>query len=171
MRIRPTLTIVNGSSPRVRGTVLMMVRRSVSLRFIPTCAGNSCCSRSSVCLVTVHPRVCGEQLRISRVDHQTGGSSPRVRGTDAMPIAPRNTRGFIPACAGNSCQNSNLATDPPVHPRVCGEQRNHLVQQAAQCGSSPRVRGTASRLLGGKTRRRFIPACAGNRPGTLGPSL
>ena len=50
-----------------------------------------------------------------------------------------------------------------VHPRVCGEQVTTYLQNIGRAGSSPRVRGTVgvSKLF--VARRRFIPACAGNR--------
>ena len=54
-------TVISGSSPRVRGTG----RRAHSLgfpqRFIPACAGNSVGFTIWLKLMSVHPRVCGEQ--------------------------------------------------------------------------------------------------------------
>ena len=90
-----------GSSPRVRGTGDEGVRRYDSPRFIPACAGNrSPCPGSCGC-TPVHPRVCGEQFPSRRALLNSGGSSPRVRGTDLRcDLAARRTR-FIPACAGN----------------------------------------------------------------------
>ena len=50
----------------------------------------------------------------------------------------------------------------PVHPRVCGEQCKYRRFRRFLGGSSPRVRGTVSRLPKDDQDRRFIPACAGN---------
>ena len=55
-------TKIDGSSPRVRGTGCAICRRE---------------SRPSV-----HPRVCGEQVKIFDDGGDGGGSSPRVRGTE-----------------------------------------------------------------------------------------
>ena len=151
-----------GSSPRVRGTVLLMVRRSASLRFIPACAGNSASDGASLGQFAVHPRVCGEQLLENCHIGAKSGSSPRVRGTVARKLSHWGKIRFIPACAGNRLSKEHRLGDVPVHPRVCGEQASGLSQHRATCGSSPRVRGTDRKIGGSKLSRRFIPACAGN---------
>ena len=53
--------VVNGSAPRVRGTVLAEVASTIDRRISPACAGNSCPERKASALETVQPRVCGEQ--------------------------------------------------------------------------------------------------------------
>ena len=90
----------------------------------------------------VHPRVCGEQS-LSLIIRLT---SP----------------GFIPACAGNSLISRIDTSYATVHPRVCGEQINRTSADFYSDGSSPRVRGTVRDYLDVCTRKRFIPACAGN---------
>ena len=52
-----------------------------------------------------------------------GGSSPRVRGTVAILDCLLAHIRFIPACAGNRSGTSTAQIATPVHPRVCGEQR------------------------------------------------
>ena len=76
------------------------------------------------------------QLRLS-IRRAVGAVHPRVCGEQV-------TIQSIPACAGNIsvCLHAWLS----VHPRVCGEQ--------AIQGTAP----AAAKV------RRFIPACAGNRP-------
>ena len=54
-----------------------------------------------------------------------------------------------------------------VHPRVCGEQFFLPHQPRLRNGSSPRVRGTATRGIEMGTELRFIPACAGNSRDTV----
>ena len=71
----------SGSSPRVRGTVVLVVFNLGFSRFIPACAGNSTAFRVNTVLQAVHPRVCGEQLGASSRSLLCAGSSPRVRGT------------------------------------------------------------------------------------------
>ena len=71
-----------GSSPRVRGTLGVVIDNEIQFRFIPACAGNT--------------------SPAARCPPQIAGSSPRVRGTRvAEEIVARNER-FIPACAGNT---------------------------------------------------------------------
>ena len=111
-----------GSSPRVRGTVAELVRVEFENRFIPACAGNSMVRSPLVALLTVHPRVCGEQEKTADFGKPGIGSSPRVRGTAQDALSAPAVLRFIPACAGNSPSISSQVTLTAVHPRVCGEQ-------------------------------------------------
>ena len=71
----------NGSSPRVRGTAVVVRFHGRVLRFIPACAGNGRVSRSALARASVHPRVCGERMGDAGALSTNAGSSPRVRGT------------------------------------------------------------------------------------------
>ena len=154
--------VSNGSSPRVRGTEVDYLSDLMDNRFIPACAGNRPVCGAAQTMISVHPRVCGEQKSDAHQQHADHGSSPRVRGTDGPPLTDDDIERFIPACAGNSIVGA-LSTKPAtVHPRVCGEQVPPWALKHRSIGSSPRVRGTG-RISPISTRRsRFIPACAGN---------
>src|SRR5690625_108274 len=77
-----------GSSPRVRGTPLILPDKSVVLRFIPAGAGNTSMALAAVTTSPVHPRGCGEHSPVSLDIIRCFGSSPRVRGTrDQGPAA------------------------------------------------------------------------------------
>src|ERR1039457_6628938 len=52
---------VDGSSPRVRGTVSFEVGNLSRYWFIPARAGNGMLYTVTVCPDTVHPRACGER--------------------------------------------------------------------------------------------------------------
>ena len=136
--------LMEGSSPRVRGTPLTGRPYRQSQRFIPACAGNTT------------PRAGGRLL--------DGGSSPRVRGTRRSAAGTGPARRFIPACAGNTAWYARVPRNRPVHPRVCGEHLVAGVGLPADRGSSPRVRGTRRTPPARRRRPRFIPACAGNTP-------
>ena len=139
-------------------------RKSLGVRFIPACAGNSFAKGARQCWQPVHPRVCGEQTDLSDTEGHGTGSSPRVRGTDPGCARAGIRDRFIPACAGNSaalCRSLHLIS---VHPRVCGEQIGVQLNDVVVRGSSPRVRGTVLQNPVQILLRRFIPACAGNRP-------
>ena len=132
---------VIGSSPRMRGTPTIAAPSVGSPRFIPACAGNTLTCLLGGLLLTVHPRVCGEHAIQAKIDRDSIGSSPRVRGTHEEQTQAIGNYRFIPACAGNTALLNSFARVRPVHPRVCGEHYTSSRRSSA---------------------RRFIPACAGN---------
>ena len=81
-----------------------------------------------------------------------------VTVTDVVPVARR----FIPARAGNSLYLHSSSNSTPVHPRACGELKKSRPWTNSTGGSSPRVRGTLTRLVPSYLLLRFIPARAGN---------
>ena len=116
-------SLLSGSSPRVRGTLLAPPEQLREVRFIPACAGNMTDANTRSSPVAVHPRVCGEHRLDWQPNGLGGGSSPRVRGTSAPSArAPRLVR-FIPACAGNIVASVEISLKTTVHPRVCGEHK------------------------------------------------
>ncbi len=153
----------DGSSPRVRGTDLILPARHPAGRFIPACAGNSFIFLPRSSFSSVHPRVCGEQWLDGYFVHWSTGSSPRVRGTVLILPARHPAGRFIPACAGNSVRHALSGHRGRVHPRVCGEQAMIVIDEVHLHGSSPRVRGTGRAPAASPPPTRFIPACAGNR--------
>ncbi len=153
---------VAGSSPRVRGTVPVRWRRAGRSRFIPACAGNGAARSCPAARRAVHPRVCGERYEQERGITLRDGSSPRVRGTDWLPIPDIRVIRFIPACAGNGLERDFRTDRDPVHPRVCGERHVPRSRNCRPSGSSPRVRGTDRHTSRVQPLARFIPACAGN---------
>ena len=178
-----------GSSPRVRGTPKTTLRLLRLFRFIPACAGNTSRARPPRPRPPVHPRVCGEHSVDPGRSGESGGSSPRVRGTPRVGVGGVGDRRFIPACAGNTLRvttrfwpnngssprvrgtpdrRGRLAQPAAVHPRVCGEHGGPRHPSGRGDGSSPRVRGTLVASQAKPTRPRFIPACAGN---TTSPTM
>ena len=74
-------TLSTGSSPRLRGTLCLVLRHAGGCGIIPALAGNTydlnCC-----CLFSWdHPRACGEHNPPKPGDPSEVGSSPRLRGT------------------------------------------------------------------------------------------
>ena len=163
----PTRTLsaeVNGSSPRLRGTRLSRLRAFWLRRFIPAPAGNAdeaCISKYGS---TVHPRACGERWSTCRAPSSMRGSSPRLRGTQALQQCGAVVERFIPAPAGNAPSPARGRSPAPVHPRACGERMCEFVDDGASIGSSPRLRGTLPHQGDDLVDRRFIPAPAGNAP-------
>ena len=83
-KTKQSITPNRGSSPRVRGTGVPNLPDLSSQRFIPACAGNSYVAKVLGISSTVHPRVCGEQDSWLLGTINSLGSSPRVRGTEAV---------------------------------------------------------------------------------------
>ena len=125
---------IDGSSPRVRGTVP-----------IPPCL-RPCAYQS------VHPRACGEQAALHlREDRRSTTVHPRACGEQHRPMQARIEypgTSVHPRACGEQARVPHLVegmTRPPVHPRACGElSRSGLrsYERLKGIGSSPRVRGT-----------------------------
>ena len=151
-----------GSAPRVRGTRLYRLTRTLSARFSPACTGNSDTKTNSFAQAPVQPRVYGE-LRLRRVyTRDQAGSAPRVRGTRLYRLTRTLSARFSPACTGNSDTKTNSFAQAPVQPRVYGELLACFWTLCAMIGSAPRVRGTRLRASVDRCGPRFSPACTGN---------
>ena len=126
----------NGSSPRMRGTLRLRPHVASSVRGPsdhPRACGELQTGERRYCVPNLqradHPRACGELSPIGRAPGKTG-------------------KRIIPAHAGNSVSHSTstfrMTSD---HPRACGElDRQPHGQRARTRGSSPRMRGTPSRV-------------------------
>ena len=101
-RVYAAWIVENGSSPRVRGTLLRGFERYIGPRFIPACTGNSPYCLRADNEYTVHPRVYGELVPEAFLVLGLPGSSPRVRGTHRRFVRIDRPARFIPACTGNS---------------------------------------------------------------------
>ena len=98
----PYLLMVQGSSPRMRGTLGFSVTNTNDAGIIPAYAGNTWRPSSNLRCVRDHPRVCGEHEAFGTSASKAQGSSPRMRGTLVARI-PEEIRGWIiPAYAGNT---------------------------------------------------------------------
>ena len=94
--------LVNGSSPRMRGTLVPFADLVCEFRIIPAHAGNSGGFSKWWSMRSDHPRACGE-LQVHRNQfHGWSGSSPRMRGTRSRCHVSSALRRIIPAHAGNS---------------------------------------------------------------------
>ena len=85
-----------------------------------------------------------------------------MRGTPGAAALNALYPGIIPACAGNTSTTRARRCRPRDHPRVCGEHAHVRAVEAADEGSSPRVRGTPGMAEAGQAHHGIIPACAGN---------
>ncbi len=90
-----------GSSPRVRGTLLALFGWGDGDGLIPAGAGNMLVRGSQASRRRAHPRGCGEHGDDGSLLLEQRGSSPRVRGTYEVYIPGIGWVGLIPAGAGN----------------------------------------------------------------------
>ncbi len=151
-----------GSSPRVWGILAGDPPKIDSIRFIPTCVGNTRYPWQSAPLPTVHPHVCGEYSRWRYPETSPCGSSPRVWGIRRMRFAISGNGRFIPTCVGNTERDNGAYTGHTVHPHVCGEYYFSKSFFVRMNGSSPRVWGILGQKVFSKRVERFIPTCVGN---------
>ena len=150
-----------GLSPRVRGNQRPHGAGGPGNRSIPACAGEPRI-RFPVCVYgAVYPRVCGGTTWRAWMLRLICGLSPRVRGN--LPIHNRDTvhTGSIPACAGEPRLLRLIRGRSRVYPRVCGGTESPVLMILIGTGLSPRVRGNRQQQVIPLTRRRSIPACAG----------
>ncbi len=87
--------------------------------------------------------------------------SPRARGRRHAQRSGRPDRGTIPACAGPTALPASALCSRPDHPRMCGADRNAVMQANDPNGPPPHARGRRGlpRLPQGGDGT--IPACAG----------
>ena len=99
------LPLTEGSSPRMRGTLLTLIFPCPASRIIPAYAGNTPAGYSVAWCVRDHPRVCGEHIEYTVEGATSQGSSPRMRGTQIPAFQRFLSLGIIPAYAGNTLRD------------------------------------------------------------------
>ena len=117
---RTALPPCAGPSPRVRGKPGRPDSRPMGVRSIPACAGETPGWPPPRRRPPVHPRVCGGNFYRNVTTHRIPGPSPRVRGKLDGERGGGALLGSIPACAGETGCRTRSGRRPPVHPRVCG---------------------------------------------------
>jgi len=153
---------VDGSSPRMWGTLVQASPISEIDRFIPTHVGNSISAIVACWFFPVHPHACGELDVIRAAYEALDGSSPRMWGTQVGQPLHHMERRFIPTHVGNSVVSRVSVEMQPVHPHACGELVCAVPPDFTVDGSSPRMWGTLNEC--GLVLRlcRFIPTHVGN---------
>ena len=151
-----------GSSPRMRGTLLVYRGDPSGARIIPADAGNTLDADGLHVTQGDHPRGCGEHIALDYQDIDEQGSSPRMRGTRLLSDSLCPSLRIIPADAGNTCPIRAAVRRDRDHPRGCGEHPLGLTSAMTTSGSSPRMRGTQRIQCLIELGERIIPADAGN---------
>ena len=151
-----------GSSPHAWGIHKQGRCRPRSLRFIPTCVGNTTAKETRPVLQSVHPHVRGEYARWLSIWSSAAGSSPRAWGILGNVILAVVRHRFIPTCVGNTVHIRADIYRDAVHPHVRGEYAPFRRPWGTFCGSSPRAWGIRVHKDGTGITPRFIPTCVGN---------
>ena len=108
-----------------------------------------------------HPRVCGEHISIAREKVVSSGSSPRVRGTQALVHLVDAHLGIIPACAGNTPRRCRRSRPTRDHPRVCGEHAARSMCRLPPLGIIPACAGNTQQESTSKRKSRDHPRVCG----------
>ena len=112
----------------------------------------------------VYPRVCGGTFSTARTEGSAMGLSPRVRGNPQLRPVGRQSRGSIPACAGEPRSLASTLACHWVYPRVCGGTSSEAFLAYDSKGLSPRVRGNPGNTDMLKTLGGLYPrVCGGPR--------
>ena len=150
-----------GSSPRMRGSPVMVLCMQLLTGIIPAHAGLTPAWRTFSAMIRDHPRACGAHLAFSRLQHMTAGSSPRMRGSLVSIGDACVDVGIIPAHAGLTYTVRHCSIRCRDHPRACGAHGRLASLPPSRRGSSPRMRGSPSILPALPAAAGIIPAHAG----------
>ena len=124
---RPSMSLVTGSSPRMRG----------ALASVP--ASNPC--------HWDHPRVCGEHARLPGGPHGVEGIIPAYAGsTQSLCESSTVIVGSSPRMRGAPRPGVKLWTRNWDHPRVCGEHKPKLSCPLLKLGIIPAYAGSTRKL-------------------------
>ncbi len=152
----------DGLSPLARGTQSGPASTRHRSRFIPAGAGNTLQTTTVASPAAVYPRWRGEHTTRKKEPFAFGGLSPLARGTRESFTGRYIPCGFIPAGAGNTHWMVSATWLTPVYPRWRGEHFALVLSLPPIIGLSPLARGTHGLRQVVVSKRRFIPAGAGN---------
>ncbi len=113
--------LVNGLSPRVRGSQSQRRYVPSGKRSIPACAGEPSVGSNPKPDSGVYPRVCGGAPHEESNRQSSRGLSPRVRGSPHFWESGHGPRGSIPACAGEPLRSRTCAARQRSIPACAGE--------------------------------------------------
>ena len=159
---RPSgVDVSKGSSPRMRGS-RVVVRHGDRIRgIIPAHAGLTPAPLASQHLSRDHPRACGAHPSAGHGAISRWGSSPRMRGSRGARFFNFLDIGIIPAHAGLTSLRALQAILERDHPRACGAHSSSSTAAGLSLGSSPRMRGSPAQPEERHEGLRIIPAHAG----------
>ena len=158
------ILLSNGSSPQMRGALLVGETHGGLQGIIPADAGSTKLLNHCRPDYWDHPRRCGEHPAVCHGGENMQGSSPQMRGAPPCGLPGGKPSRIIPADAGSTRVTCGSLLKTWDHPRRCGEHKTLNVFFPPVCGSSPQMRGALQRAQNYESQRRIIPADAGSTP-------
>ena len=155
------MNLTNGSSPRMRGKLILDVESPTEIRIIPAHAGQTSPPEDLFKHDKDHPRACGANRCCPPSCAPSAGSSPRMRGKRPLGLQGDAHHRIIPAHAGQTAAAIIFFMVNPDHPRACGANSLSPCTPWPDTGSSPRMRGKLAVVAGAHHTGRIIPAHAG----------
>ena len=150
-----------GSSPRMRGSLILPVDCVGRGGIIPAHAGLTSSHTRAGSSLRDHPRACGAHIRNNNATNCELGSSPRMRGSPPTVCKLQSGTGIIPAHAGLTQHRMGRIQGPRDHPRACGAHNAKVNHNLRYPGSSPRMRGSQEGFTLSDFKKGIIPAHAG----------
>ena len=151
----------SGSPPHARGRPDTEVRPLSKPRITPACAGKTAWRCAFWAAMVDHPRMRGEDRRLTAACRLTSGSPPHARGRHLNQITLVIKSRITPACAGKTRPSGRTASTRPDHPRMRGEDIRKRAGTVRCDGSPPHARGRLRPPNGAIWARWITPACAG----------
>ncbi len=134
-----------GSPPHARGAVEAGEWLTCVDGITPACAGSRASPSTRPPRSADHPRMRGEQARLSCRAVPLRGSPPHARGADQKGAQRRHDHGITPACAGSRRRRTARTGRTRDHPRMRGEQAAPSPPTPGRPGSPPHARGAVKR--------------------------
>ncbi len=135
----PPLNI--GSPPHAWGILPIFLSAMLSLRFTPTCVGNTSLQDSLSLPPPVHPHMRGEYVRSLSHWLTYTGSPPHAWGIRRAVSVTGFVARFTPTCVGNTFDLPAPIAAHSVHPHMRGEYAGAVSPALAFCGSPPHAWG------------------------------
>ena len=130
-----------GSPPHARGRRNQRYAQGQYRRITPACAGKTFPSSRPRPSARDHPRMRGEDPRVSGVARCLVGSPPHARGRRTRRRSLLRERGITPACAGKTSAMDRESMKVADHPRMRGEDLGVGDERDELAGSPPHARG------------------------------
>ncbi len=150
-----------GQSPLMRGKPKPLSPLGSPRRSIPAHAGETFMRLPGSEKTEVNPRSCGGNRSLEACRKGGRGQSPLMRGKRAPRISAIDSLGSIPAHAGETICQTKLGIFLAVNPRSCGGNSGSGSEPSGDRGQSPLMRGKPEAPKTKTTKRRSIPAHAG----------
>ena len=150
-----------GSSPLVRGLLVMACASRSARGIIPACVGFTVGILYASIWRRDHPRSRGVYSIDEEMASETVGSSPLARGLLVRPESVNADDRIIPARAGFTATQRPKYRKNQDHPRSRGVYVSDVATILESAGSSPLARGLLMRRSARRWRLGIIPARAG----------